>query len=465
MDQKRTHYRWVVCGLLFLATTINYVDRQVFGILGPDLTKEFDWTEKDFSFIVSAFTLAYAIGYGAAGRLMDRIGERKGFAIVVALWSVAAMAHGLIGPLVSSGLPWLNAVFVGTFLGGLTPTLLSLGGFCVARVALGLAEGGNFPGAIKTVGQWHPKSERALSTGIFNSGSNLGIIIAASVVPIIVVKMQWHWSAAFYVTGALGFVWLAFWLLMYDTPERHSRVSPAELAYIRSDPLDPPMSIPWLCLLRHRQTWAFTAGMFLCSPVWWFYLYWTPKYLANNHGITLDQMFWPLLVVYVLADVGSIAGGWLSSWLIHRGATVNMARKTTFLTCALCALPVMSVARITNLWVASVVVGIAAAAHAGFSANLYTIVSDTVPRKAVSSVVGIGGMAANLGMMLLAPFIGYILDRTKADYGEKDYLIPYIVAGSAYLVATLVIQLLLPRLEPMEFDVAKDGADDVSARD
>jgi MFS transporter, ACS family, hexuronate transporter len=452
VQTSRSHYRWVVCALLFFATTVNYVDRQVFGILGPDLTKEFGWSEKQFSIIVIAFTLAYAIGYAAAGRMMDRIGERKGFAIVVTLWSLAAMAHGLIGPLVSVGLPWLNAVFAGTLLGGLTPAILSLAGFSVARVALGLAEGGNFPGAIRTVGQWHPKSERALSTGIFNSGSNLGIIIAASVVPLIVVTLKWHWSAAFYITGILGFAWLAFWLAMYDTPERHPRVSPAELAYIRSDPVDPPAHVRWLSLLRHRQTWAYTSGMFLSSPVWWFYLYWTPKYLANNHHITMDEMFRPLLVIYLMADVGSIAGGWLSSRLIQRGATVNFARKTTFLLCSLCALPVMSVARVDSLWVASLIVGLAAAAHAGFSANLFTIVSDTVPRKAVSSVVGIGGLAANLGMVLLAPLIGYILDRTNEDYGQKDYLIPFMIAGSAYLIATLIIHLLLPRLEPMVID-------------
>ena len=263
--------------------------------------------------------------------MMDRIGERKGFALAVAVWSAAAMAHGLVSPLVYSGLPWLNAVFAGTFLGSLTPAILSVAGFSVARFALGLAEGGNFPGAIKTVGLWHPKSERAMSTGIFNSGSNVGIIVAAYAVPFIVEKMQWGWAAAFYLTGALGFVWLVFWLAMYDSPERHPRVSPAELAHIRSDPPDPPAHISWLSLLRYRQTWAYTLGMFLVSPVWWFYLYWMPKFLKNNHGIDLGQVFWPLLVVYLMADVGSIAGGGLSSWLIRRGASVNVARKTAFL--------------------------------------------------------------------------------------------------------------------------------------
>jgi ACS family hexuronate transporter-like MFS transporter len=440
----------VVCGLLFLATTINYVDRNVLAVLGPHLTEEFGWTESDFSFIVAAFSLAYAIGYSAAGRMMDRIGERKGFAVAVGVWSLAAMAHGLVGPLVYSGLPWLKAVAAGSFLGTLTPAVLSVAGFSAARFALGLAEGGNFPGAIKTVGRWHPKSERALSTGIFNSGSNVGVILAAYAVPLVVKRLDWGWAAAFYLTGALGFAWLAAWWAMYDVPERHPRVSPAELAHIERDPPDPPVRIPWLVLLRYRQTWAYTLGMFLVGPVWWFYLYWTPKFLKNNHGIDLERVFLPLLVVYLLADVGSIGGGGLSSWLIRRGASVNAARKTAFLACALLAVPVVAVARVTNMWAAVLLIGVAAAAHAGFSANLYTIVSDTVPRQAVASVVGIGGTAAGLGMLAFSTLIGRVLDWTKAHYGEKDYLIPFVISGSAYLAATAVVHCLLPRLEPMK---------------
>jgi len=454
---RRTHYRWVVCSLLFFVTTINYVDRQVFGILGPTLTEEFHWSEKQYSYIVIAFTLAYAVGYVAVGRMMDRIGERKGFAVIVSVWSLAAMAHGLVGPLVYFGLPWLKATFVGTIAGSLTPAILSVAGFSAARVALGLAEGGNFPGAIKTVSVWHPKSERALSTGIFNSGSNLGIIVAAYAVPFVVVKMQWGWAAAFYLTGALGFVWVALWLAMYDIPQRHPRVSPAELAHIYSDPLDSPVTISWLSLLRYRQTWAYTLAMFLTGPVWWFYLYWLPKFLKNNHGIDLEQVFWPLLLVYLMADVGAIAGGGLSSWLIRRGTSINVARKMAFLICALCIVPVVSVARVTNMWTAMLLVGLAAAAHQGFAANLFTIVSDTVPRRAVSSVVGIGGTAACVGMLVLAALIGHVLDWTEAAYGVKDYLLPFLFAGSAYLIATAVIHLLLPRLDPMRFADTKPG--------
>jgi MFS transporter, ACS family, hexuronate transporter len=452
---KRSHYRWIVCALLFFATTINYVDRQVIALLKPTLTEEFHWTSSDYSFIVSAFSLAYAFSYMGAGWLMDRIGERKGFLLVVFVWSAAAMAHGLVCPLVYSGLPWLNAVFSGTFLGGLTPAVLSVAGFSIARFALGMAEGGNFPGAIKTVGLWHPKRERALSTGLFNAGSNMGILLAAFMVPLIVTTLGFKWSVAFYATGALGFAWLVFWWALYDRPERHPRVSPAELDYIRSDPVDPPKKISWLSLLKYRQTWAYTFGMFMTGPVWWFYLYWTPDFLKTRHDIALDQVFWPLLVIYLMADVGSIGGGALSSWLIRRGATVNRARKTAFLTCALCVVPVAFVVWAPNMQIAAVLIGLAAASHAGYSANLYTIVSDTVPRKAVSSVVGIGGTASCIGMIAFSTLIGVVLDWSERVYGRKEYLIPFAMAGSAYLIATAIIHLLLPRLEPMTFDEAE----------
>lgn len=463
LGTQHTHFRWVVCLFLFFATTLNYLDRQVFAVLGPGLTEEFRWKERDFSFIVSAFTLAYAIGYVAVGRIMDRIGVRKGFAMTVSLWSAAAMAHGLVGPLVSFGAPWFNAALGGTLLGTLTPAVASMAGFSAARFALGLAEAGNFPGAIKTVADWHPAKERAFSIGLFNSGSNLGIIIAAYSVPFIVTRMRWGWAAAFYLTGALGFVWLAFWLAIYDRPDRHPRVSPAELAYIRSDPADLPVQLSWFALLRYRQTWAYALGMFLVSPVWWFYLYWLPKFFKNNHGIDLAHVFWPLLVVYLMADLGSVGGGGLSSWLIRCGAGANVARKAAFLAFALGAVPVVAVARVSNMWVAVLLVGLAAASHAGFSANLFAIVSDTVPRKAVASVVGIGGGAACAGMLFLSTLIGRVLDWTQAVHGEKDYLIPFVIAGSAYLVATAVIHLLLPRLEPMALDATPQSGPGIGA--
>ena len=441
-------YRWVICGLLFFATTINYIDRGVIGVLQPTLADEFHWTKTHYSYIVNAFTLAYAFGYLLAGWLMDRIGVRRGFTLVVALWSVAAMTHGLVRPLVDLGPAWLGPVVDAGALGVSTATLLSIVGFATARCALGLAEGGNFPGSIKTVGEWFPKKERALATGLFNAGSNVGAIITPLAVPWI--TEHWGWPAAFYTTGAIGFLWLVAWLLVYDRPERHPRVSPAELAYIRSEPPDPPARVPWLKLLRYRQTWAFTAGMVLCSPIWWFYLYWIPDFLHEQHGINLKDFGPPLVTIYLLADVGSIGGGWLSSWLIKRGKSINFARKITFLLCALCVVPVSMASVVTTVLPAVLLIGLAAAAHQGFSANLYTIVSDTMPRKVVSSVVGIGGMASAFASILLTAFVGFILDWTKQTYGKPNYIIPFAIAASAYLVALGLIHLLLPRLEVLE---------------
>ncbi|MBN2578929.1 MAG: MFS transporter [Pirellulales bacterium] len=455
LGSKRSHFRWVVCGLLFFTITLIYMDRQVLGMLKPGLIDQFGWTEKQYGYIVSAFSLAYAFSYAMMGRVMDWIGERKGFLLIVSIWSTAAMAHVFINPLVDHGLPWLKSTFSGAFFTTLTPAAISVFGFCIVRGILGLAEGGNFPGAIKTVGLWHPKSERATATGIFNAGSNTGIILAAIAVPIIVKSIGLDWSAAFFFVGALGVVWLVLWWKIYDRPENISRVSKTELEFIQSDPPDPPVRIPWLSLLGHRQTWAYTVGMFLSAPVWWFYLYWVPGFLYDKFDKKILEMLPNLITIFLMADVGGIAGGGLSSWLIRRGASINAARKTAFLACSLCVLPVIYVARADSIWVATVLIGLAAAAHQGYAANLFTIVSDTVPRKAVSSVVGIGGAASGVGMFIFTTVITTILDATKKDTGNKDYLVPFIIASSVYLVATAVIHLLLPRLQPMKFDEAK----------
>jgi len=413
------YFRWVICGLLFFATTINYIDRQVIGILKQTLERDLHWSEIDYANIVFAFQLAYAAGYCFAGRLMDVVGVRIGYALAVTVWSFAAMAHAL-----------MRTVF----------------GFQAARFGLGLAEGGNFPAAIKSVSEWFPKSERALATGIFNAGSNVGALITPLLVPWLTVK--YGWPAAFLVTGVLGFLWLAFWLLLYERPERHARVSPRELAHIQSDPPDPPAKISWLWLLGHRQTWAFAIGMFLSSPIWWMYLYWVPDFLHKKHGLNLLQLGPPLVVIYLMTDVGSVGGGWLSSWLIQRGWSVNAGRKVALLVCALCVLPIFFASQASSLWLAVLLIGLAASAHQGFSANLYTLVSDTVPRKAVSSVVGIGGMAGAIGGMFIAKFMGYILEKTGS------YLIPFALPGFAYLTALLVIHLLLPKLEELKLETA-----------
>lgn len=437
------YFRWVICGLLFFATTINYIDRQVIGVLKTTLKTELSWTETDFGNIVFAFSAAYAIGYAAGGRLMDRIGVRLGYSLAVLLWSVAAMAHALNRFIPVTAKVNLWSLFASEATKDLVWIMpVTVVGFSAARFALGLAEGGNFPAAIKTISEWFPKKERALATGIFNAGSNVGALLTPLLVPWITVRFGW--ASAFLFTGALGFFWIIAWALIYRHPHEHSRVSPAELAYIRSDPADPPVKIPWLHLLKHRQTWAYMVGTFMTSPIWWFYLYWIPGFLNERHGLKLLDLGPPLVVIYLMTDVGSIGGGWLSSTLIKRGWSINAARKTAFLVCALCVVPIFMASQVTHMWLAVFLIGLAASAHQGFSANLYTLVSDTVPRKAVSSVVGLGGMAGAIGGMFIAKFAGYILDKTGS------YLILFSIASTAYLFALLFIHLLVPRMDPMD---------------
>jgi ACS family hexuronate transporter-like MFS transporter len=406
------HYRWVICGLLFFATTINYVDRQVLGLLKETIQRDLRWSEIDYSNVAFAFTTAYAIGLLLVGRLMDWLGTRKGFSFAIMFWSLAAMAHAFAG---------------------------SVMGFSAARFALGFGESGNFPAAIKTVAEWFPKKERALATGIFNSGSNIGAIVTPLVVPWITVT--YGWREAFVITGVLGFIWLGFWLMIYRRPEEHPRLSKRELAYIRSDAIEPVTKIAWARLIPHRQTWAFALGKFITDPVWWFYLFWLPDFLGKTYHLDLTNLGPPLIVIFIAADVGSIAGGWLSSLFLKRGWTVNAARKTAMLICALSVVPIAFAAKAQNLWVAVGLIGLATAAHQGWSANLFTLTSDMFPRRAVGSVVGIGGMAGAIGGMLIAKVAGYLLQWTGS------YVPLFGFACSAYLVALLFIHLLVPRLE------------------
>ena len=406
-------YRWIICALLFLATTINYLDRQVLGILAAPLQKELDWSDSDYGWIATAFTGAYAAGLLIVGGLMDVLGTRMGFSLAVVCWSLAAMGHALAR---------------------------SALGFGVARLALGLSESGNFPAAIKTVAEWYPKSERALAAGIFNSGSNVGAIVAPLIVPWIATRYGWRW--AFVITGATGFAWLAAWLAIYRRPEEHPRLSRAELAHIRSDPVEPMVRIPWAHLLRHRQTWAFAAGKFFTDPIWWFFLFWLPKFLNQTYGIRLMGLGPPLVVIYLAADVGSIGGGWISSSLIHCGWSVNAGRKTAMLGCALCVVPILLAAWASSLWVAVGLISLATAAHQGWSANLFTLVSDMFPRRAVASVVGIGGFAGSVSGMMIATATGYLLQWTGS------YVPVFFVAASAYLIALAAIHLLAQDLKP-----------------
>ncbi len=432
------NYRWVICALLFFAATINYIDRQVIGILKPTLVKEFGWSdERTYAAIVFSFQLAYAIGLLLAGRVMDKIGTRLGFAFAVIIWSIAAIAH--------AGADWFPALQLPTLnldaRTGLSVVLVSgaAAGFALARLALGLGEAGNFPAAIKTVAEWFPKKERALATGIFNSGTNVGALVTPLAVPWL--TLHWGWQWAFIATGLTGFLWLAWWLWIYRAPEKHPRLSPAELAYIRSDPAEAVTPVAWRKLFPHRQTWAFALGKFMTDPIWWLYLFWIPDFLHRNHGLDLKSIGLPLVVIYLVADVGSIGGGWLSSTLIKRGWSVNAARKSAMLLCALAVVPIIFAAKASNLWVAVGLVSLAAAAHQGWSANLFTLTSDMFPRRAVGSVVGIGGMAGAVGGMLIALIVGEVLQRTGS------YVPVFIIAGSAYLMALGVIHLLTPKLK------------------
>jgi ACS family hexuronate transporter-like MFS transporter len=412
-------YRWTICALLFFAATINYIDRQVIGILKPTLKTELGWDEIAYSNVVFWFQAAYAIGFILMGRLMDKLGTRRGFSISVIFWSLAAMAHSLAHSVMTFG---------------------------IARFGLGLGESGNFPAAVKTVAEWFPKKERALATGIFNAGTNVGAIITPLAVPFIVGSLGWRW--AFIITGATGFVWLIFWLALYRKPHEHPRVKKAELDFINSDPPEKTTTIPWLRLIPHRQTWAFVVAKFMTDPIWWFYLFWIPGFLHDQYKLPLDSITsgLPLVVIYVLADVGSIGGGWLSSTLIKRGWEVSRARKTTMLICALCVTPIVLVSQTSSMWVAVLLIGLAAAAHQGWSANVFTMTSDMFPRRAVGSIVGIGGMAGAVGGMLIAKVVGYVLEWTGS------YLPIFIIAAAAYLTALLFIHLLVPRFAPAQVD-------------
>lgn len=434
-------YRWMICALLFFAATINYIDRQVIGILKSTLQGEFGWTERDYAAIVFTFQLAYAIGLLGTGPIMDRIGVRKGYAIAVVLWSLAAVAHAFAH--------FYNGVFPTVFLDattGLSFVMLTTtaAGFAIARFMLGLGEGGNFPAAIKATAEWFPKKERAFATGIFNSGTNIGALVTPLVVPWI--TLHWGWEWAFISTGLLGFFWVIWWLISYQVPEKHPKVTPAELAHIRSDPPEAITPVPWGQVVRYRQTWAFAIGKFMTDPIWWLYLFWIPDFLQRNHGLDLKSIGLPIVVIYLVADIGSIGGGWLSSSLLKRGWTANAARKTTMLICALCVVPIIFASKASNLWVAVILVGIAAAAHQGWSANIFTLTSDMFPRRAVGSVVGIGGMAGAVGGMVISLVVGEILQRTGS------YVPVFIIAGFAYLSALLVIHLLAPTLEGPKLD-------------
>jgi len=419
-DQVKTkigYYRWLICTLLFFATTINYVDRAVLGVLAPTLRTEIGWTDQEYGYISAAFTLAYAIGFIFAGWFIDRVGTRIGYSVYLTIWSIAAAAHAFART---------------TF------------GFGVARFGLGIGESGNFPAAIKTVAEWFPVKERALATGIFNAGSNVGAILAPLLVPWI--ALTWSWQAAFMITGLSGLIWIAFWYPFYRRPFEHPKLSKRELEHIESDPPDTPAKISWFRLLRLKQTWAFSIGKFLTDAIWWFYLFWFPLFMNDRFGVDLRTIGIPMIIVYLLADVGSVGGGWFSSALLKRNWTVNAARKTAMLVCALLILPVSIAPHVHGQWVAVILIGVAAAAHQGFSANIFTTTSDMFPRKAVGSVVGIGGFAGAMGGFFMNLGAGWLKQNTGS------YEIMFAIAAVVYLIALLIMHLLVPKLEPAKLD-------------
>jgi ACS family hexuronate transporter-like MFS transporter len=412
-----SHYRWVICALLFFATVIAYIDRGVIGYLEKFLEGEIGWDSVQYGYMTACFQAAYAIGLLSAGRLTDRLGTRKGFSFAIVLWSFAAMLPGAA-----------NSVFT----------------FGVALFILGLGEAANFPACLKTVAEWFPKRERALATGIFNSGANIGNIVTPMIVPFL--TLTFTWRGAFVATGATGFVWLAFWLWLYRKPEEHPSVSAEELALIQSDPVEKTESVPWARLFPCKETWAFAIAKFLTDPIWWFYLFWLPRYLQGTFHLSLTESRTPIVVVYAISCLGSVLGGYISAFLLKRGSSHNAARKTAMLICALLVVPVLYAPYSTNIWVVVALVGLAAAAHQGWSANLFTLPSDTFPKAAVGSVVGIGGMVGSLGGVLFQPLTGYIVKTTGS------YIPLFIVAGLAYVAALLVVQALSPRLLPAKLD-------------
>ena len=424
---KIGNYRWVICALLFFATTINYIDRQILGLLKPTLELEFNWTESDYANIVMVFAGCYALGYIIFGNFIDRIGSKMGYSISIIIWSIAAIAHAFVKS---------------TF------------GFGAVRALLGLGEAGNFPAAVKATAEWFPKRERALATGIFNSGTSIGAVAAPIMVPWLL--GAYGWQEAFLITGALGFIWLIFWWLFYEIPSRHKKIQPDEFAYIHSDSEDIATAdekpIKWAKLIQLPQTWVFISGKLLTDPIWWFFLFWLPSYFATTFSLDLKKPSLHLAIVYTATTFGSIGGGYLSSYLIKKlGWAPLRARKATLLVVAFAVLPIILAKFATDIWVAVAIISIAAAAHQAWSANIFTIVSDIFPKRAVSSVVGIGGMAGSIGSTLFPLLVGSLLDYYKAAGNiGAGYNILFVICGLAYFAAWLIIHFLTKNMKPVE---------------
>jgi ACS family hexuronate transporter-like MFS transporter len=455
-----SHFRWTVCGLLFFATTLNYMDRQVLGLLKPilqDPIRGIGMTEIQYGAIVSIFSLAYALGQLLAGSFIDRVGTRIGYAIALSIWTIASVSHALVY-FPAFTVPLHNAAVALSHILHHVPGFASAPsldlianlsgaviGFGIARFVLGLGEAGNFPAAIKAVAEWFPRHERALATGIFNAGTNVGATVAPFVVGILMYRFGW--PCAFLGTTAFAVIWLVLWLTIYRAPQLHPRVSASELASIDSEPAESVTKIAWPRLLSHRQTWAFFLGKVITDPIWWFYLYWLPGFLNARYGLSITRMGLPLLVVYGLCTVGSVFGGWLPAQFMKLGWTLNRARKIAMLLYALAIVPIVLIGNTQTLWQAIGLICLATAAHQAWSANLFTLASDMFPRRAVASVVGIGACGGSLAMMFISLFIGFVLQMTHGNY-----LPVFVLAGFGYLLAIMFIHLLAPRLEMARID-------------
>lgn len=419
-DAKMTRRRWVICALLFTAVVINYVDRQMLGVLKPFMSDEMGWSETDYADIVFYFQAAYAVSYLLFGAFVDKVGAKIGYATAFVIWQAAHIAH--------AGASTLQHFFL-------------------VRILLGVGEGGNFPGGVKAVTEWFPKKERAFATGIFNAGANIGAVITPLVAPMIM--LAYGWRAAFIITGVIGMLWLVAWLVMYRAPEQEKKVNAAELAHIRQDPEDSDQKVGWFSVVPRRETWAYAIGKFLIDPVWWMLLFWLPDFFKKNFELDVPTFGLVLAAVYLISDAGSVLGGWMSSRLMKNGYSLNFSRKITMLVCALATLPYFFITQIDGLWTATIVVGLVAAAHQAFSANLYTLPGDVFPRSAVGSVIGIGGMLGGIGGMIMAKSVGQVLETT-GGYGPI-----FAVCGCIYLIAVLVIHLLTPKMAPVQFPGAK----------
>lgn len=408
MPNKTGSYRWKIVALLFFATTINYVDRQVLGVLAPQLTKEFNWSESDYGFIVASFQVAYAIGLLISGRLLDRIGTRLGYSITIIVWSIAGIMHAYARGFLS---------------------------FAGMRFLLGLGESANFPAAVKTVAEWFPKKERALATGLFNSGSNIGAIITPVAVPWMAIN--WGWQAAFIVTGALGLIWVILWWRTYQKPEKHKKLTSQELEHILQDGVENEQQLPWSSVIFHKQTLGISISLFLTAPIWWFFLYWLPKFLHTSHNVQLASIALPLIVIYVVSDAGAIVGGWFSSALVKKGVAPLKARKNVIFILALMVVPVVFVPLISELWLIVALISLATFAHQGYASNIFTIIPDVFPKKAVGAVTGVAMFFGAVGGVVFSPLVGQILERTGS------YSIVFIIAACSYLLSWVFLRLFV----------------------